>query len=51
LLKINRLFLIWDANFEMNQKQKNRRIQDFLHHFFSGETENRIIFDIMTEKQ
>jgi hypothetical protein len=27
---------------KMNQT-KNRRIQDFLHHFFAGETENNII--------
>jgi hypothetical protein len=28
-----------------------RRIQDFLHHFFAGETEKIINFDINTEKQ
>jgi ribosomal protein L35 len=43
LLKINRLFLIRDANFKMNQKKKIRRAQDFLHHFFAGETENQIL--------
>jgi hypothetical protein len=29
LLKINRSFLIRDANFNMNQKNKIRRIQNF----------------------
>jgi hypothetical protein len=33
---------------KMNQK-KNRRIQDFLHHFFAGKTENKINFDIIPE--
>jgi hypothetical protein len=41
LLKINRLFLIRDAKFKMNQKKS----------FFSGETENNINFYINTEKQ
>jgi hypothetical protein len=31
--------------------KKNRSIQDFPHHFFAGETENNINFDIITEKQ
>jgi hypothetical protein len=37
----------------MNQKKKKkiRRIQDFLHNFFAEETENKINFDIITEKQ
>jgi hypothetical protein len=32
-------------------KKKIRRFQDFLHHFCTGETENQINFDIITEKQ
>jgi hypothetical protein len=47
---MNRLLLIRDANFEMNQK-KILRIQDFLHQFFARETENKNNFDIITEKQ
>jgi hypothetical protein len=43
LLKTNRLFLVRDAIFKINQK-KIRRIQDFLHHF-AGETENKINFN------
>jgi hypothetical protein len=40
------------AKFKMNQKKKKiRRIQDFRHHFFAGETEIKINFDIITEKQ
>jgi hypothetical protein len=35
----------------MTQKEKIRLIQDFLHHFFAGETENKINFDIIIEKQ
>jgi hypothetical protein len=50
-LKINRLYLIRDANLKMNQKKKIRRIHVFLHHFFAGETENKNNFDINTEKQ
>jgi hypothetical protein len=34
MLKINRLFLIRDAKFKMNQKKKIRRIQNFRHQFF-----------------
>jgi hypothetical protein len=49
LLKINRLFLIRDANFKMNQKKK--KTVEFSTSFCSGETENKINFDINNEKQ
>jgi hypothetical protein len=51
LSKINRLFLIRDAKFKMNQKIKIRRIQNFRHRFFQGKTENENNFCINTEKQ
>jgi hypothetical protein len=43
LLKINRLFLIRDANFNIFQKKKNRRIQDFLHNFFQEKLKIKLI--------
>jgi hypothetical protein len=51
LLTINRLFLIRDVNFKMNQKKKNPSNSRLSTSFFSGETENKINFDIITEKQ
>jgi hypothetical protein len=51
LLKINRLFLIRDANFKMNKRNKNPSNSRFSTSFFAGETENKINFDIITEKQ
>jgi hypothetical protein len=50
LLKINRLFLIRDANFGMSHKKKSSKSR-FSTSFFSGETKNKINFDINTEKQ
>jgi hypothetical protein len=50
LLKINRLFFIRDAKFKMNKKKKNPSNSKFSTSFFSGETENKINFDINTEK-
>jgi hypothetical protein len=50
LLKNNRLFLIRDANFKMNQKKKPPNSK-FSTSFFAGETDNKILFDIITEKQ
>jgi hypothetical protein len=45
LLKINRLFLIRDAKFEMNKKKiKIRRIQNFRHHFFQEKLKIKLIF-------
>jgi hypothetical protein len=43
LLKINRLFLIRDAKFKMNQKKKNRQVQDFLHHIFQEKLKAKLI--------
>jgi hypothetical protein len=50
LLKTNRLFLIRDAKFKMNQK-KNPSNSKFSTSFFSEKTENRINFYINTKKQ
>jgi hypothetical protein len=48
LFKINRLFLIRDAKLKMYQKKKSSNSR-FSTSFFSGETENKINFDIITE--
>jgi hypothetical protein len=41
-LKMNRLFLMRDAKFKMNQKKKNPSNSKFSTSFFSEETENKI---------
>jgi hypothetical protein len=50
LSKINRLFLIRDAKFKMNQKNKIRRIQNFRHRFFQEKLKIKFYFYINTEK-
>jgi hypothetical protein len=45
LSKFNRLFLIRDAKFKMNQKKKKiRRIQNFWHHFLQEKLKIKLIF-------
>jgi hypothetical protein len=43
MLKINRLFLIRDGKFKMNQKKIIRRIQNFRHHFFQEKLKIKLI--------
>jgi hypothetical protein len=44
LSKINRLFLVRDAKFKMNQKLKKiRRIHNFQHHFFQEKLTKKLI--------
>jgi hypothetical protein len=49
VLKINRLFLIRDAKFKMNQKKND--VFKISASIFSAETENQINYYINTEKQ